>query len=44
MRKSLHSVGLLGKKVNVLLLNNKPLALSKLHNLEKKLGKDQNIM
>ena len=38
-----YAVGLLRKKDNVVLLNNKPLALSRLYNLEKKIGKDKKI-
>ena len=37
------AVGLLGKEDNVGLPNNKPLAFSRLYNLEKKFGKDQDM-
>ena len=36
-----YTVGLLWKEGNVVLPNNKPLALSRLYNLENKFGKDQ---
>ena len=38
-----YAVGLLCKEGNVTLPNNKPLAISKLYNLEKKFGKDRKI-
>ena len=38
-----YAVGLLCKEDNVTLPNNKPLAISKLYNLEKKFGKEQKI-
>ena len=38
-----YAVGLLSNEDNVALPNNKPLALSRLCNLEKKFGKDQKI-
>ena len=41
--KNHYTVGLLWREDNVVVQNNKPLALSRLYNLEKKFGKDQNI-
>ena len=41
--KNHYAVGLLWKEDNVVLPNNKPLAVSRLYNLEKKFGKDQKI-
>ena len=38
-----YAVGLLSNEDNVALPNNKPLALSRLYNLEKKFGKDQKL-
>ena len=38
-----YAVGLLWREDNIALPNNKPLVLSRLYNLGKKFGKDQNI-